>query len=253
THLIQKIAGQSALKDRQVADIRQSLNEKTARLNSVVARMASLEKEIHGNSAVMAFWLEIDSPTNNYREKLRTDLRHLNFWYPLKKLLMQMLFLVPLLLVFYLWNSRSIKKSRGIQTLISSHILVVLLIPVLLKIFEMIYDIIPHRLFKKVWDLLVSLNLIALWHYLLILLIVFAALALIYFIQKKLFSRERSVERRIAQGACQECGKKLPVGASACPFCGFMQVKPCPSCGRPTHVHGKFCRECGAPAGGAAE
>ncbi|HPA70842.1 MAG TPA: zinc ribbon domain-containing protein [Spirochaetota bacterium] len=249
TQLLKKIAGQPAPGDRQVATIRKLLDEKTIRLNTVVGRMASLEKEINGNRAVMAFWLEIESPTNNYREKLRGDLRTLNFWHPVKKLLMQMLFLLPLLVIFYIWNSRSIKKSRGIQTLISSHILIVLLIPVLLKLFEMLYDIIPHRLFKKVWDLLVSLNLIALWHYLVILISVFGSLLLIYFIQKKLFSRERTAERRIAQGACQECGKKLPAGASACPFCGFVQVKACPACGRPTHVNGKFCRECGAPAG----
>ncbi len=73
-------------------------------------------------------------------------------------------------------------------------------------------------------------------------------LFLIYIFQKKLFSREKLIERRISKGECQQCGKHLPAGSTACPFCGFVQYKPCSKCNNQMHVHGKFCRECGQQA-----
>ncbi|HZV82669.1 MAG TPA: zinc ribbon domain-containing protein [Geobacteraceae bacterium] len=48
---------------------------------------------------------------------------------------------------------------------------------------------------------------------------------LIYVFQRKLFSIEKIIERRIGKGECQNCGKHLPGGAQACPFCGFVQYK----------------------------
>jgi hypothetical protein len=181
-----------------------------------------------------------------------TDLRSLNFWYPVKRLGMQLTFLLPLFVVFYLWNAASIRKNHGIQILVSSHLLVVSFIPILCKIFETIYDIIPKTLLKEILDLLISLKLIAIWHYLVIALAIGTALLLIFIFQKKFFSRERLLERRIAKGECQECGKRIAAVTNACPFCGFVQFRPCPSCQQQTYVHGKHCRECGAAGDPAA-
>ena len=110
---------------------------------------------------------------------------------------------------------------------------------------ETVYDIIPKKLLKKLMDLLESLKLVAVWHYLVIAITVAAALFLIYIFQKKLFSREKLIERRITKGQCQECSKHLPAGSVACPFCGFAQFKACSSCGKMTLVYGKYCKECG--------
>jgi len=43
---------------------------------------------------------------------------------------------------------------------------------------------------------------VAIWYYLVIALAVAAALFVIYIFQKKLFSREKLMERRIAKGQC---------------------------------------------------
>jgi len=170
----------------------------------------------------------------------------LNFWYPVKKLAMQLLFLLPLFAVFYAWNSASIKGSRSLQTLVSSHLLVVSFIPIFCKIIETVYDIIPKQLLHKLIALLTSLKLVAIWHYLIIALAIGAALFLIYIFQKKLFSREKLIERRIAKGECQQCGKHLPTGARACPFCGYVQFSNCPACGKPKHSQAHHCWACGA-------
>jgi len=200
---------------------------------------------IDSNAKIKQLWEGLQGTQDQDRQTLLTDLRALNFWYPVKKLAMQMLFLLPLLAVFYAWNCVSIKNNRGLQVLVSAHLVGISFIPILCKTLETVYDIIPKKLLKRLIDLLESLKLVAIWHYLVMALAVAAALFLIYIFQKKLFSREKLIERRITKNECQQCGKHLPVGAQACPFCGFAQFKSCRNCNKMMHVHGKYCQLCG--------
>jgi hypothetical protein len=246
TSLLETIAKQEEGRPG-VSAIKKDIRQRTSLLNALHAQMASLDAKLNQADPVKALWQAIRSLTEADRERLKTDVRTMNFWFPLKRLGMQLLFLLPLFAVFYAWNSASIRKDRHVQTLVSSHLLVVAFIPIFFKIIEAIYDIIPKKLLKKIMDFLVSLNLVAIWHYLIIALSVAIALFLIYIFQKKLFSREKLLEKRIAKGLCQKCGKQLPQGSQACPFCGFVQYKPCKQCNNPTPVYGKHCKECGKP------
>jgi len=229
--------------------IREEIGKKTTALNEQVRQLKLLESALEQDERVRALFVLVAGISDADRTRLRDELRQLNFWYPVKRLGMEMVFLLPLFLVFYFWNAKSIAANRPFQTLVSSHLVVLVLIPVFFKIIELIYDIIPKKLLKQLIELLESLKLVALWHYLLMGVAILAALALIYFFQKKLFSREKLVLRRIAKGLCQNCGQHLPADSSACPFCGFAQYQPCGHCNKPTHVYGKFCKECGQSVG----
>ena len=246
TSLLESVAGKKA-GQAEVSSLRTEIRQKTGALDALTGRITSLEQRISGNEAVRQLWERIQTLQDGDREELKADLRRLNFWFPVKRLGMQLVFLLPLFGAFYAWNSASIRKGRGVQTLVSSHLLIVASIPVLFKVIEAVYDIIPRRLLQRLMDLLESLKLVAIWHYLVIALAVTAALLLIYLVQKKLFSRDKLIERRIGKGLCQQCGKQLPTGSSACPFCGFVQVKACGQCGKATPVYGRHCRECGSP------
>jgi len=244
TSLLETIAKQKE-GQANVDQIKTDIQAKTNALNTLRAQIEAAEQKINGNETIKLLWAKLESLQPADREQLRSDLRMLYFWDPVKRLGMQMLFLLPLLAIFFVWNNASIRNNRGIQTLVSSHLLVVAFIPVLFKIFETVYDIIPKKLLKKLIDLLESLKLVALWHYLVIALAIAAALLLMYVFQKKLFSRDKLMGRRIEKGLCQQCGKHLPLGANACPFCGFAQFKSCGSCNQPTLVYGKYCKVCG--------
>ncbi len=220
--------------------------KKTAELDTLKVKIAGLDQAIDNDGKVKLLWAKLQSLREQERQTLLSDLRTLNFWYPVKKLGMQMIFLLPLFIGFYCWNSASIKKNRGLQTLVSSHLLAISFIPILCKIVETVYDIIPKKLLRTLIDLLESLKLVAIWHYLIIAVAVVAALCLIYLFQKKLFSLEKIIERRIGRGECQNCGRHLPGRSPACPFCGFVQFTPCSRCSKPRHVYGTYCRECGA-------
>jgi hypothetical protein len=245
TSLLETIAGQpSAAGD--TAAIRATIAEKTATLDARVKRLAVLEDALDRDPRVRELFARVGAVGDGDREALRTDLRRMNFWYPAQRLGMEMLFLLPLVAAFFWWNARSLAAGRPLQTLVSSHLLVVVMIPVLFKLAELVYDIIPRNFLRELIALLESLKLVALWHYLLIAAAIAGALALIYLFQKKLFSREKLLQRRIARGLCQACGERLPPDSAHCPACGAAQFRPCSRCGAPTHVHGRYCRACGA-------
>lgn len=247
TTLLETIAGKQQ-EGKDTAAIRQTMADKTAALNERVGQQALLDASIEQDPRVRKLFALVSDVSDAQRTALRDELRRLNFWYPAERLGMEMLFLLPLLAVFYFWNAKSIAADRPFQTLVSSHLLVVVLIPVFFKIVELVYDIIPRKLLRQIIALLESLKLVAIWYYLLIGAAIVVAMALIYLFQKKLFSREKLLQRRIARGLCQACGQQLPPDSPYCPACGTAQFRTCSRCNALTHVHGRYCRRCGLDA-----
>lgn len=247
TALLEAIADKEK-RETQAASLRQTIAEKTGAMDELAGRQRQLAAALEQNERVQALYALVAGVSEADRTSLRDDLRRLNFWYPVKRLGMELLFLLPLFLVFYAWNARSIARDRPFQTLVSSHLLVVALIPAFFKLVELVYDILPRKLLRHLIELLESLRLVAIWHYLSIAAAVLAALALIVLLQRKLFSREKLMQRRIARGQCQHCGVHLPADSRYCTACGADQYRSCASCHELTHVYGKYCRACGRSA-----
>ncbi len=244
TSLLEQIAKQNA-HAKNTAALKKQVSSLTIKLNTLSNTEAESSLLLHQNTLMMQFYGLIENSASKNREELLAALRHLNFWFPVKRLGMEMIFLLPLILIFYLWNSKSISANRTYQSLVSSHLLVVVFIPVIFKILELIYELIPKTFLKHVFELLESLNLVAVWHYLMMGISIASALALIYVMQQKIFSAEKLNQKRIAKGDCQNCGEHLAAEHNACPACGFTQFKPCVHCNKNTYVLGRFCRECG--------
>ena len=251
TALLEDIAGKETQQSR-VASLREEIADRAAAMDELVQRERQLREMLGQEERILALFMQVEGVSEADREALREDLRRLNFWYPVKKLGMEMLFLLPLFLVFYAWNARSITRDRPFQTLVSSHLLVVALIPVFFKLVELVYDILPRKLLRHLVELLESLKLVAIWHYLLIAIAVLAALAMIYLFQRKLFSREKLMQRRIAKRQCQQCGLRLAPDSRYCTACGTDQYRLCEGCNELTPVHGKHCRNCGRVAGSSS-
>jgi hypothetical protein len=248
TALLERVADGQRTERADVATTRKEVADKTRALDGARAERGVVDAALGSAPAVSALWARIDALQDADRDQLASDLRRAERWDPAKRLGMQLLFLLPLFAAFWWWNSVSLRRRRALQTLVSSHLLVVAAIPLLLQIGDAVYDVLPKRLLARVIHLLEVLRLVALWHYLVIVAAIAAALVVIVVVQRKLFSRERLVERRIAKGLCQECGKRLSLGARACPFCGSAQFRTCPQCNGAAHVHAPYCRECGAKA-----
>ncbi len=229
TSLLEVIAKQN-VNNRNTASLQKQVSELTDKLNVLVSKEAKSESLLMQNEHISQLFSVIETSSKQNRDVLLEELRHLNFWYPVKRLGMEMIFLLPLIVIFYLWNLKSITASRPYQSLVSSHLLVIVFIPVIFKVIELIYDIVPKKLLKHIFELLESLNLVAIWHYVMMGAGIFATLALIYFMQQKIFSQDKLIQKRITKGECQNCGAHFPSGNNACSMCGFMQFKPCSHC-----------------------
>ena len=242
--LLQNIAENSS--ESQLPNIRDKVKNDFSKIQDKDTELTRIEKEIL-SSPEMKELLKIIEPNSEIRDQLIKEYKRIQFWYPLKKILWQFLFLLPLMIIFYLWNTYSLKKNFPIQILFSSHLLAVSSIPVLIKILETVLDLIPKHFFKNLFVLLSDLHLVAIWHYLVIILTVSGALLLIYILQKKFFNQEKIYRKRLSKGLCFSCGLKLPLGtlSAACPFCGNKQMVPCKKCSEPTPVKGLFCIKCG--------
>jgi hypothetical protein len=244
TSLLEDIAEPESGKNK-LPSISQSLKEKARRIDAFDAQINAIDVRINHHEKVKELWVYVSAGEPGRRDRLVKDIKVWEFRHPFKELFWQMLFLLPLFIVFYLWSVRSVKKDNRLQALISSHLLVIASIPIFMKILDVVLTLIPRHFFKKFFAILTALRIIAVWHYLVIISAIAAALLAIYIIQKKVFNKRRLEIKRLAKGQCLRCGKKLPVASAACPFCGADQMVRCPACDNPTYAAGDYCVSCG--------
>lgn len=245
TAVLEKIANMES----EAVKMQQEKIQKQTQLAEYNKQIQDIHTQILANSTFKGIWEYVLGNNAEKQKLLESDFAVAEFWYPIKKLLMELAFLLPLFLVFLAWNTRSIRKNSGVQSFISSHLVVIAFIPIFWKILEAIFEIIPKRLIEQILTFLASFKLLALWYYVLVLVGILVGMFVVYIIQKKIFSRDRLNEKRISHGDCQGCGKHLPEhiigGVIHCPFCGYHQYKTCPGCKKETPITAKFCTICG--------
>jgi hypothetical protein len=215
------------------------------KIDKLTGEIRAIEQKINAQPGIQKLWVLI-TPDDLARGKIVSDYKHFQFWFPLKELGWQLIFLLPIFGIFYAWSVRSVKNDNSIQTLIASHLLVIASLPIILKVIELVVEIIPKHFFKKLFNILQTLHLMALWHYFVIFAAIIIGLSLVYFIQRKVFNKQKMMQKRLMKGACTICNKKLPPGATFCPFCGAGQRTVCAACGKETPVGGSHCILCGA-------
>jgi hypothetical protein len=242
TRLLENIAKTVQPSENAASRIAREYAQKTEMLSEKIRRV---EQQIDAHPGIQNLW-GIISPDEAARDRIVAKFKRFQFWFPLKELTWQLLFLLPIFCSFYVWSSRSVKKGNPIQTLIASHLLVIAALPIVLKLLELVIDMIPNHFFKNLFKILQAFHLMALWHYFVIFGSIAVGLFLVYFIQRKVFSRKKIMQKRLAKGVCIACSRNLPPGAAFCPFCGTGQRVTCTACGEETPSGGTCCIHCGA-------
>lgn len=228
----------------EVPAVRTTITSHQKRIETTTRKLISNESKINAEPLITDL-REMLRPNYKYRQEIVNDFKKFQKVYPLKELGWQLVFMLPLFFIFYLWSSRSVKKDKSVQTLIATHLLVIASIPIIIKIVEVALQLIPRHFFKNLFNVLNSLHIIALWHYIVIFIAVCTGLFFIFVIQKKIFNTRRIQQKRLMKGACYSCGKHLPQKANTCPFCGTKQLKSCGNCQEQTYICGNYCKNCG--------
>ncbi len=156
-----------------------------------------------------------------------------------------LLFLVPIIALLCLWNRQANKKEKNLSIIISSHFIIVALLPILFEITRLLLEFLPHVLFKSIYEFLISSKLISLWYYGVIFVIVAAISILIWFLQTKVFTQKRYLRNRIQKSTCTQCGLKASYDNPYCPHCGNKLLRVCRSCSQLTIKEYDYCQHCG--------
>ncbi|MCD4832037.1 MAG: hypothetical protein K8R02_09605 [Anaerohalosphaeraceae bacterium] len=242
TQLLEKIADNNSKSGKSVTE---SMREISTEYEKINARLTTISSKISNAQLVKDFFEQFGPSNSSKRDNLISDLKRYKVFYALKELCWQFLFLLPIFAGALFWHIRSTNKKLPTQTLFSAHLLTIASIPILFKIVELVLDLIPNTFFRALFKLLEKLHIIALWHYLLIVVALFVAILIVYLIQKKFFNKQRVYEKRLIAGKCWFCGKKLPPKSRHCPFCGKNQMRQCSHCQSDTFLGGSCCINCG--------
>ena len=242
TQLLEKIADNESKPGGSVAESMQGISREYEKIN---AELVTISSTISNQQLVKDFFEQFGPSSSSKRAKLISDLKRYEVFYAFKELCWQFLFLLPIFAGALFWYVRSTNKKFATQTLFSAHLLTIASIPILFKIVELVLDLIPNTFFRALFELLEKLHIMALWHYLLIVVSLLVAILLVYFIQKKFFNKQRIYEKRLIAGKCCFCGKKLPPESGHCPFCGKNQMRQCSHCQSDTFLGGSCCVNCG--------
>jgi hypothetical protein len=245
--LLEKIAGQS--RDRSINSVVAEEAKQTLANND--RTIAGLKSEIQTLKTSLLTRVQkvglIDRlrAENPFRQ-LDQGYQQASFWYPSIQLSLQALFLLPLLALAFFIHSFALRKGYGLIALISWHLLVIFLIPLIIKVFEFLQ---VGVIFKFIFDLVSKLlgGLLFLVSYVYILLIPLVGFGLIKFFQRFIFNPKVQASNRVQKSLCAKCARKIRLQDSHCPYCGYYQYHECPNCHNLTYKHLSYCKECGHP------
>lgn len=166
-----------------------------------------------------------------------------------KRLAFDFLFLLPVVALFILWNRIAQKKGSSLNVVISSHYILVSLIPILFEFLRLVLEVIPTVFLKALYDLLVGLRLVTLWYYAVLFLSIALIIVILWILQTKIFTQEKHDVKRFGKSLCMRCDAKIDYGADFCPACGNPLSTECPSCKGRTVRGLPFCVKCGVSLG----
>lgn len=179
-------------------------------------------------------------------QSLKSSYQQASFWYPTIQFLFQAGFLVPLILIALFVHRYAQNKRYGLVSLISWHLLVIFLIPLLLKILEFLQIGIIFQFLRNVLSTLFG-GLFFLINYVYIFIVPVAGFAVIKFFQRFVFNPKAQIAKKLQNSCCVSCGKKIRNHDIYCPHCGYHQYVECQNCHASTYRDLSFCNHCGHP------
>lgn len=172
-------------------------------------------------------------------------IRNYRKFFAAKRLAFDFLFLLPVVALFILWNRVAQKKGSSLNVVISSHYILVALIPILFEVLRLILEVIPTVFLKALYDLLVGLRLVTLWYYAVLFLSIALIIFILWILQTKIFTREKHDVKRFGKSLCMRCDAKIDYAENFCPACGNPLSTECPACKGRTIRGLPFCVKCG--------
>lgn len=249
--LLEKIAGQpreQSINAVGAEKAKQELDQNNQKITSLKQEISALKQTLLAQPNVVSFLSFLKDDTRF--SQVESTFKHASFWYPSIQLVFQALFLLPLIAIALFVHTIAQRRGYGLIALISWHLLVIFLIPLVLKVFEFLQ---VGVLFQFIFDIIRVLlgGLLFLVSYVYILLIPLVGFGIIKFFQRIVFNPKLQAAGRVQKSRCIRCAKRLQPTDLHCPHCGYGQYVECHHCHTLTYKILPYCRECGTPQEGS--
>ena len=249
TVLFEKIAQQQQSKSILEMDL-ESKNVK-AKYDELQGKIASTQKNIEdlklqfSSNALVAGLFEL---ATQQKEAILKDYAKATSRYFLKKTGIVVLFLVPIIALFY-WqmNVQNIRRNYT-KYIIFKNIFVIAMVFFLINTIRIIYNFIPHVFLQKVLMFFYSIDIPFIAYYLLLALGIVLFSLIILKLQSATKNKKRTTITFIDSyklNKCDACGVKVDyVHMNFCPNCRNVLKIKCEKCGHYTIAKLDFCSFC---------
>ena len=188
------------------------------------------------------------------KETILEDIKKSEKFYSIKYELVILLFLVPLVVVFFYLMRNYLQKDRYILYIIFKNILVVTLIPTVISFLSLINIFIPKIFIEKVLMFFYSLEIPFIVYYLAIAIAILIFIFIIIKIQKrfkedneKLKNNNISIVDAYNKNICIKCGNRVDFNImNYCPCCQNELKIECKNCHTNSIKSLDFCSNCGS-------
>lgn len=244
--LLEKIAGQSSensINQIRAEKAKQELDKNKEQISRLKQEIANLQNQLLNKPESINFLSFLKDETKF--TAVEQSYKSASFWYPSIQLIFQSLFLLPLIIIALLVHRFSQSRGYGLISLISWHLLVIFLIPLIIKVLQFLQI---GAIFQFLFNIISALfgGLLFLISYVYILLIPLLGFGLIKFFQTVVFNPKIQAAKRVQKSQCINCAKTIKSHDAHCPHCGYYQYIECANCHNLTYKKLPYCYHCGA-------
>ena len=160
---------------------------------------------------------------------------------------------MPLVFVFFYMMKRYLTKEKYILYILFKNILVVSLIPTIISLISLVYELLPKIFMEKVLRFFYELEVPFVVYYFVIVIFIFIFGYLIIKLQKKFKEENNRLKNNIItkvesynKNICNNCGNRVDFNTmNFCPCCQNKLKVECDSCHHMTIEGLDYCSNCG--------
>ena len=196
---------------------------------------------------------ELVSFVSTNKEQINQDIESMNKAYSIKRELVTLAFLLPLVLVFFYMMKTYLTKERYILYILFKNILIVSLIPTVISMISLVYELLPKIFIEEVLRFFYEIEIPFIVYYFVITIFIFIFGYLIIKLQKKFKEENNRLKNNSItkvesynKNICNNCGNKVDFNTmNFCPCCQNKLKVECDSCHHMTIKGLDYCSNCG--------
>ncbi len=231
----------------------QNIKEKYENLSLELEEITKLKDDLSNKFKEENLVNDLSSYINSNKTSVLNDIKKVEKYYSIKYEFVILLFLIPLVLIFFYLMKNYLKKDKYVLYIIYKNILVVTMIPTLISIFSLINIFIPKIFLEKLLMFFYNLEVPFIVYYFAIAIAILLFILIIIRIQKrfkeeneKLKNNKISIYDSYNKNICNICGNKVDyVFMNYCPCCKNQLKIECKVCNKDTIKVLDFCINCG--------